>query len=537
MKLEGLKVIDLSVFLPGPYLTMTLADHGAEVVKVEPPGGDPGRQIGLADGLATVFFRNVNRGKKSVVIDLKAADGRAQLLERVRGADVFVESYRPGVMQRLGFDYATVSAINPGIVYCSISAFGQDGPYRDRPAHDLATMALSGALSITLGSDGTPAMPGVAVADIVSSLHALSGILMALYRREKTGAGDYIDVAMHHAALAALPNVMGPAMCRKPQPNPKHERTTGGSAFYQVYETSDGRHVVLGAQEIKFVRNLLGRLERTDLVPLCERGPGLHQQPVISFLSSVFKEQPLAHWRAWFEDMDVSFAPVNSLREALDDPNVQTRGIVVEDSQGREHVAPVVRFLKEPAKPEFRAPAIGEHDAAFSSSIAKRTDGDGMYGMQRIGPNRYRENIGRTFADFVVGDVYEHRPGRTITEADNVWFTLLTMNTHPLHFDRVYAEETEFKKPLVNSCLTLAIVTGMSVSDISQKAIANLGWSNIKLTGPVFVGDTIYAESEVLAKRESKSRPGQGVVTVRTRGLKADGSVFMEFERSVLLPT
>jgi crotonobetainyl-CoA:carnitine CoA-transferase CaiB-like acyl-CoA transferase len=368
MKLEGLKVIDLSVFLPGPYLTMTLADHGAEVVKVEPPGGDPGRQIGLADGQATVFFRNVNRGKKSVVIDLKAADGRAQLLERVRGADVFVESYRPGVMQRLGFDYATVSAINPGIVYCSISAFGQDGPYRDRPAHDLATMALSGALSITLGSDGTPAMPGVAVADIVSSLHALSGILMALYRREKTGAGDYIDVAMHHAALAALPNVMGPAMCRKPQPNPKHERTTGGSAFYQVYETSDGRHLVLGAQEIKFVRNLLGRLERTDLVPLCERGPGLHQQPVISFLSSVFKEQPLAHWRAWFEDMDVSFAPVNSLREALDDPNARTRGIVVEDSQGREHVAPVVRFLNEPAKPEFRAPAIGEHDAAFSSS-------------------------------------------------------------------------------------------------------------------------------------------------------------------------
>ncbi|HWB46664.1 MAG TPA: MaoC family dehydratase [Hyphomicrobiaceae bacterium] len=159
-----------------------------------------------------------------------------------------------------------------------------------------------------------------------------------------------------------------------------------------------------------------------------------------------------------------------------------------------------------------------------------------MYGMQRTGPNRYREDIGRTFADFVVGDVYEHRPGRTITEADNVWFTLLTMNTHPLHFDTVYAEGTEFKRPLVNSCLTLAIVTGMSVSDISQKAIANLGWSNVKLTGPVFVGDTIYAESEVLAKRESKSRPGQGVVTVRTRGIKADGSVFMEFERSVLVP-
>jgi itaconyl-CoA hydratase len=158
-----------------------------------------------------------------------------------------------------------------------------------------------------------------------------------------------------------------------------------------------------------------------------------------------------------------------------------------------------------------------------------------MYGSNEIKPGRHREDIGRTFEDFVVGDVYEHRPGRTITEADNIWFTLLTMNTHPLHFDRAYAAETEFKQPIVNSCLTLAIVTGMSVSDVSQKAIANLGWSNVKLTAPVFVGDTIYAESQVLAKRQSQSRPGEGIVTVRTRGVKADGTCFMEFERSMLL--
>jgi itaconyl-CoA hydratase len=155
--------------------------------------------------------------------------------------------------------------------------------------------------------------------------------------------------------------------------------------------------------------------------------------------------------------------------------------------------------------------------------------------MKEIKPGRYREDIGRSFDDFKVGDVYEHRPGRTITEADNVWFTLLTMNTHPLHFDNAYAAESEFKKPLVNSCLTLSIVTGMSVSDISQKAVANMGWANVKLTAPVFVGDTIYAESEVLSKRLSKSRPDQGLVTVKTRGLKADGTVFMEFERTVLV--
>ena len=155
---------------------------------------------------------------------------------------------------------------------------------------------------------------------------------------------------------------------------------------------------------------------------------------------------------------------------------------------------------------------------------------------KEIGPKRYRESAGRYYEDFEVGDVYEHRPGRTLSEADNTWFTLLTMNQHPLHFDAAYAAKSEFGRPVVNSCLTLSIVAGMSVADISQKAIANLGWDAIKLTAPVYVGDTIYAESEVLAKRESQSRPTQGVVTVRTTGKKADGTVFMAYERTVLVP-
>ena len=152
------------------------------------------------------------------------------------------------------------------------------------------------------------------------------------------------------------------------------------------------------------------------------------------------------------------------------------------------------------------------------------------------GPKRYRESFGRHFEDFEVGAVYEHRPGRTISEADNTWFTLLTMNQHPLHIDAAYAANSEFGRPVVNSALTLAIVTGLSVSDISQKAVANLGWDKIRLTAPVFAGDTVYAESEVLAMRESKSRPNQGVVTVRTTGRKADGTAFMTFERTVLVP-
>ncbi|MBL6953619.1 MAG: MaoC family dehydratase [Alphaproteobacteria bacterium] len=157
-------------------------------------------------------------------------------------------------------------------------------------------------------------------------------------------------------------------------------------------------------------------------------------------------------------------------------------------------------------------------------------------GAIKIGENRYRETFGRYYEDFEIGDVYEHRPGRTISEADNTWFTLLTMNQHPLHFDAEYARFSEFGKPIVNSALTLAVVAGMSVSDVSQKAIANLGWTDISMPAPVFNGDTIYAESEVLGKKESKSRPTQGIVTVETRAHKQDGSLIMRYQRTVLVP-
>ncbi len=155
---------------------------------------------------------------------------------------------------------------------------------------------------------------------------------------------------------------------------------------------------------------------------------------------------------------------------------------------------------------------------------------------RQVGERRFRESFGRYYEDFEVGDVYEHRPGRTITETDNTWFTLLTMNNHPLHFDAVYAAKSEFGRPLVNSTLTLAIVMGMSVSDVSQKAIGNLGWTDVRLTAPVFAGDTLYAESKVLAKRQSKSRPTQGIVTVATTGKKQDGTVVITYERTVRVP-
>ncbi len=153
----------------------------------------------------------------------------------------------------------------------------------------------------------------------------------------------------------------------------------------------------------------------------------------------------------------------------------------------------------------------------------------------QVGPNRYRESFGRYYEDFNVGDIYEHRPGRTITETDNTWFTLLTMNTHPLHFDAEYAKNSEFGRCIVASPLTVAILVGMSVSDVSQKAIANMGWTDIRMTAPVFAGDTLTSESEVLGKRESKSRPTAGLVTVKTRGFNQSGVLVCDFERTILI--
>ena len=158
-----------------------------------------------------------------------------------------------------------------------------------------------------------------------------------------------------------------------------------------------------------------------------------------------------------------------------------------------------------------------------------------VHGVKEVAPGRFRETFGRYFEDFELGHVYEHRPGRTITETDNIWFTLLTMNTHPLHFDHEYGKATEFGRTLVASPLTVSILVGMSVSDVSQKAIANLGWTDIRLPHPVFTGDTLYAESEVIGKRESKSRPGAGLVTVKTIGRNQDGAEVCTFERTILV--
>ena len=362
MKLDGVRVLDLGLFLPGPQVSQLMADHGAEVIKLEPPGeGDPGRDIGLGENGYCVFFRNLNRGKKSVSLNLKSPEGLAAVLRIAQSVDVMIEAFRPGVAKRLGVDYAWIKARNPRVIYCSISAFGQTGPYSKIPAHDLAVEAYAGITSVSLGQDDQPTMPPVPIADFAAASMGLAGILMALYRREKTGLGDCLDISMHDSALSWLPNVTGTVFVEKTNPIPKHERSWGGAAFYRIYRTQDGRHVVLGAQEIKFVRSLLTEWGRPDLVEPCERGPGPHQVPVAEFLQSVFLTKTQAQWVEWFSTQDIGFAPVKTLREAFDDPHTNARGMHLVDELGQEHVGLAIKFAAEPGRVNFRPPLLGEH--------------------------------------------------------------------------------------------------------------------------------------------------------------------------------
>lgn len=366
MKLEGIRVIDLSLFLPGPLATQFMADHGAEVIKVESiHEGEPNREIGAKRGGTSVYFANTHRGKQSLALNLKDPAGVEVLLRLAEKSDVLVEAFRPGVVDRLGIGYAQVAKRAPQLVYASIAAFGQRGPYRDIAAHDLATEAMTGVLSLNRGGDGKPAIPALANADMLASMMTLSGILMALLRRKDTGRGDYLDMAMADALLACLPNNMGVAMTERRQPDLKGERALGGNALYNIYETKDGDYVVLAGQEPKFAKNLLEPLGRADLVELCKLPPGPGQDPVRAFLRETFRTKTKAEWVEWFKGRDVAFAPLRTLPEVLEDEHFKARGMVLRDDRGWDHLGIPIAFREEPGRVRFDAPAHGTHSRAI----------------------------------------------------------------------------------------------------------------------------------------------------------------------------
>jgi crotonobetainyl-CoA:carnitine CoA-transferase CaiB-like acyl-CoA transferase len=361
MKLFGIRVLDLSQFLPGPHLTMTMADHGADVIMVEPKNGvgEPSRALGLRtrDG-TSVWFRNIARGKKAVALDLKGEIDRMAFLALADGADVIVEAFRPGVAKRLGVDFETISRRNPRIVYCAISAFGQNGPYRERPAHDLAVQALAGTVDLSRGlTDDKPSAPNIVSADMASSLTALSAILMALLAREKTGKGDYIDIAMYDALLAWTANVTAPVFAEDRAPVAKEMRPFGGQAMNRIYATSDGKYLVLGGSEVKFAENLLTAFGRLDLLDYARVEPGPGQKPLVEYFIETFLSKTLCEWETFLAGIDVCWAPVRTLKDGFADAQTLARAMVLKDEAGNRHIGPAIKFQDEPANPDLALPA------------------------------------------------------------------------------------------------------------------------------------------------------------------------------------
>ncbi|ROR31959.1 CaiB/BaiF CoA transferase family protein [Inmirania thermothiophila] len=353
--LAGVRILDLTQLLPGPLCTRHLADLGAEVIKLEPPEGDPLRRMAPAG-----LFEDINRGKASIALDLKRPEGVEIALRLAEAADVLVEGFRPGVTARLGLGWEAVRARNPRLVYCSITGYGQDGPYRDRPGHDINYLAITGVLQQSANPAG-PAVPALQVADIAGgSLAAALGILAALMEARRSGRGRHVDVAMAEAVLAQAVVPLASARARGEAPPPGGDTLTGALPWYRVYACADGRHLAVGALEERFWRRLceaLGRPEWAD----AHCGDEARRSEVAAALEALFATRSRDAWAAELADAGCCVTPVLDPLEAAADPHFAARGVGGE-AAGR--VPPLRLDGRIPRRPGG-APALGAHGPAL----------------------------------------------------------------------------------------------------------------------------------------------------------------------------
>jgi len=362
--LAGFRVLDLTRLLPGPVCTLYLADLGADVVKIEDTGaGDYARGV-FANGTGmSSLFRAVNRNKRSVALDLKDAQGRAAFHTLARGADALVESFRPGVMKTLGVDYATVAAMNPRIVYASISGYGQTGPRAHLAGHDINYLGYAGVLDQTGARNGPPAISNLQIADLLGGAAAAAiGLLAALVDAQRTGRGRHIDVAMAEASLAH--NLMPLSTLDEwGRLRPRgDDQLTGGVPCYGVYRTQDDRWLAVGALEEKFWRALCTALERPDLIA-GQFARDAEGGQVRSELERIFGGAPLAAWVDRLANVDCCVTPVATVEEALADPQFAARGMVTTRPDGSHEYAPAFRLSRQVRAARREAPKQGEHSA------------------------------------------------------------------------------------------------------------------------------------------------------------------------------
>jgi crotonobetainyl-CoA:carnitine CoA-transferase CaiB-like acyl-CoA transferase len=364
--LAGVRILDLSRLLPGPFCTLLLADLGAEVIKIEDlEGGDYIRTMPpFIDGQGA-YFLALNPGKKSVCLNLTAPAGREIFLRLAATAQVVIESFRAGTVDRLGIGFEAVRAVNPGIVYCSISGFGQDGPDRDRAGHDLDFSARSGILGLTGRPGGVPAVPPVQIADLSSAMYAAAGILAYLRESERTGLGRYLDIGMLDSAVAWMVMPVAEHAAGE-RGGPGGRPLTGKHPCYNVYRTRDGRHVSLAALEKKFWCAFCARIGRDDLLPLqfSER-PQDH-----ALFEALFAGRTAAEWTALLEGTDFCCEVVPTLDEVLADRQIAHRGLVIPPEAGRPGVTRVGHPLRDRGAADAGGcPGPGEHTAEVLGAL------------------------------------------------------------------------------------------------------------------------------------------------------------------------
>jgi alpha-methylacyl-CoA racemase len=390
--LAGLKVLDLSRLLPGGFCSLLLADLGADVIKVEDTAlGDysrwaPPYHEGADQTARSAFFLALNRAKRSIRVDLKSQGGKDVLMTLARDADVLLESFRPGVLDRLGVGYQRLRPVNPGLVYCAITGYGQDGPARARPGHDLNYLALNGLLALSGEADGPPVQSAGQIADIGGgALMALVGIMAALRERDRSGEGQLVDISMFDGSLSWLAPIAAAVFAGGSQPRRGELALGGGFVCYRPYRCKDG-YVALGALEHKFWSAFCRGVDREDLLDRAFDSPGSDAH---SALCEIFAARTRDQWQAFASEHDCCLEPVLELDEALASELVAARAMVVSLEQpGAQRpvrlLGTPIKFSRTPARPQRApAPALGEHTdevlraAGFSGEEISALHGDG----------------------------------------------------------------------------------------------------------------------------------------------------------------
>jgi len=343
--LANLKILDFSTLLPGPYATMMLADMGAEVLRIEAPDRvDLAKVMPPFDGKFSTTFSYLGRGKQTLQLNLKQPESVEKVKQLVQDYDIVVEQFRPGVMDRLGIGYEVLKAINPRLIYCAITGYGQTGPYKDRAGHDINYLAISGVASHCGRADSGPPPMGIQIADVAGgSHHAVMGILAAVIKRQETGEGAFIDISMTDAAFA-LNAMAGAAALAGGQPQKPESGMLNGGTFYDYYQTSDGRWLSVGSLEPQFSSRLCDSLGLGELKSYALSQKPEHQQELKVAIKQKIAERSLAEWQEVFAEVDACVEPVLTIEEAAEHPQLRARGMLVERDRGDGSCQPQIGF-------------------------------------------------------------------------------------------------------------------------------------------------------------------------------------------------